>query len=181
MNTKQYVFSRIAAVDYLKLMRDMNAGIYNFPLIKKMIRDIRLQVYYVYWNTVSCGHTACSPMYPCPVCTEDISDIDECVVMELEDKDGTYDDGVFTCGSCGYSITFEDHYASIVDPTGQGRGIMISDCAENILDYWMKADQSQTFQEAFPWLEGIIEYVHRSGVLYDWFLEGGFHTINKVK
>jgi len=195
----QYHYGRVRAVDYMKLMRDLDAGTKNLPLLNKMIADVKDQVNFVYWNTVAWGHTPQEQSYPCPDCTDDISDIHGVEPMIHIDEDNLdkwdeefpgirqqlegYDlsDGVFLCLSCNKILTYDQLDEYIKDPTGQGRGVMVSDMADKIYEYWSKANEGVTFEQKFPYFEGLMEFAHRSGDLSEWFLEGGGNTIDKYR
>jgi len=92
-----------------------------------------------------------------------------------------YGDGLFICEQCGKLMTFDQVADEMKNPFPGGRDILISDQIEYVLGYLMKIKNGSTFEEKFPYFEGIIEWCHRSGDMSHWFIEGGDSTVDKYR
>ena len=179
-------------------------------LLDKMVADLESAVMNVYWNTRAMGHTAHGYSWPCPDCngprrTID-EEMDELVLMRnydspeayMEDwgdydegeispilaeyfENDKYGDGIFICDQCGKVLTFEQVEDEIRNPFPGGRDVLISDQIERVVGFLMNIHQADTFERKFPYFEGIIEWVHGSGDMSDWFIEGGQATIDKYR
>ncbi len=178
-------------------------------LLDRMVNDLESAVVNVYWNTRAMGHTSQGYAWPCPDCNgirrtieEELHD--ELILMNLyhsseeyrEDwgvegdlppevvasfENDSYGDGIFFCGQCNKMLTFDQVAEEIKNPFPGGREVLISDQIDMIMGYLMKIKDADTFERKFPYFEGIIEWVHRSGDMSDWFIEGGEATIDKYR
>jgi hypothetical protein len=179
-------------------------------LLNRMVGDLESAVMNVYWNTRAMGHTAHGYAWPCPDCNgikrtiddelddlvlmrhydspeayrDDWGDYDEGelppMLAELFEKD-TYGDGLFICEQCNKHMTFDQVSDEMKNPFPGGRELLISDQIDYVIDYLMKIKNGSTFEEKFPYFEGIIEWCHRSGDMSHWFIEGGDSTIDKYR
>lgn len=108
-------------------------------------------------------------------------EIREAFERQARPQFGDGGDGLFICPSCGLIKAPDDLDQYMQNPLPEGRGILISDQIGYIVKYLKNIKQADTFERKFPYLEGIIEWVHGSGDISEWFLEGGSSTIDKYR
>lgn len=116
---------------------------------------------------------------------EDIEDLPDEIRAAFEGQArpqfGDGGDGLFICRSCGLMKTQDDLDEYMRNPFPGGRDVLISDQIDYIVNYLKKVKNADTFERKFPYFEGIIEWVHGSGDMSHWFIEGGDTTIDKYR
>jgi len=208
IKVSQVNHSIVKAKDYFQLMRELEQGNRNLALLNKMIWDLEPAIMAIAYNTQAMGHTASPMRYPCPDCNSAVlrlSDMLDGEIHEMyfvdKDQNGLLNDeedqdrighvdlsqklqesewGVFVCENCSTILTSQEVEALMKDNTVP-RGIMITDEIERIWDLFNRIQRGRTFEEKFPYFEAIIEYIHRSGPIGHWFIEGGQSTIDKYR
>jgi hypothetical protein len=102
--------------------------------------------------------------------------------FEKSNEGRTYGgDGIFICETCGDIKQADDLDQYMMNPFPGGREFLISDQIDMIVNHLKKFKEAETFERKFPWFEGIIEWIHGSGDMSRWFIEGGSNTIDKYR
>jgi rubrerythrin len=198
---------RVKISDYRKYHYQLKRGVKDEGLLDKMAYTLKPIVDYVLYNSYlrqqpnfSKFCDKCNPkhdMYGDRMVFWDESMSDEQIMENesLNEYDEGYEeifnetkknikekligneDGFWECKSCGTTENFEDVLNSAIGPDGNW---MQTDQNER-LEKYSKDLTSSDFDKKHASLEMVLQFVHGSGPMADWFIEGGDFALSEFR
>jgi len=175
----QLKHNKVKRIDDFRYHKDVQMRFYNEELLDKMIDDLREAIQYILINSDMYENP--ESIYSCPRCgaeeiswyhgTEDGGRGDPRNVSDLEM-------GHWQCGSCGEKIGFEEYFEKEKDSRGNW---IYTEQGRSLSNALYQIDQAKDIEHKHMLFEQAIQFIHGSGRMSEWLIEGGAETINSMR
>lgn len=173
----QLSHNKIKRRDYYKYHKDLLMGIKNEMLLNKMIIDLEEAVEYILTNSDMNQNP--ESVYRCPLCGDEESLLwfpgeDDGYIEVISDLEM----GHWECGSCGEKIGYEDYFQQRADKKGTW---VYTQQGRSLLEALNNTTQAKDYIHRHSFFEVAIQFMHGSGSMAEWLIEGGDSTINAAR
>ncbi len=154
-------------------------GIRNEMLLNKMIIDLEEAVRYILVNSSMNQYP--ESIYKCPLCGDEES------LSWFPGEDDEYGDvdtisdlemGHWECGKCGEKIGYEDYFQQRADKKGTW---VYTQQGRSLLEALSNTIQAKDYIHRHSFFEAAIQFMHGSGSMAAWLIEGGDKTISEAR
>lgn len=165
---------RVKKGDYIRYHQGLLSGNQDPMLLDKMIDDLRSAVRFIAKNSYMYE----APDYPheCPYChAEDSLEWEQNPEVDTHHYTTDMTSGWWSCDSCQKKIPFEEYFESTADDRGRW---VYSEQIRSLIDAVYNIDQANSFGDKHAYFEQALQFVHGSGSMAAWLIEGGDSTLN---
>jgi hypothetical protein len=175
-------YTKVRRKDYFKFHKLLIKGIIDEELLFKMTEDLKEAVNFILYNSERYHNPDIAQR--CPYCGQNgLSwSVGKGDVTE-DDYDNDYpishlEGGHWDCDNCGKEMGFEQYFQENADEKGRW---IYTEQGRSLIDAVQAIDQSKNIRDKIAAFEIAIQYIHGSGRMSDWLIEGGDKTIDQFR